>query len=107
MATIIKGSTKRGQELINRAHYNEGRDLHQVYGTVSSAKTRAYEDCLRWYLESINHDNFRIISHNTFQFSVAWECDWEYTDPKTGEVTIEPATRIETANSTYVVIHNK
>lgn len=91
---IISGATKRGQELLARARYNEGTELYHVYGNISSAKMRAMEDCKRWYRET-NGRNFRIISHNTFQFSVAWE----YDNPETGELM----TRIETANNTYIV----
>lgn len=102
---VVKGSTVKGQNLLARARYNEGRELYHVYGSVSGAKMRAYEDCLRWYHET-NGDNFRIISHNSFQFSVAWELTYEYVNPKTGEVTQEEATRIETSTNTYIVLHN-
>ena len=104
--TVVKGSTKRGQNLIYRAGCDEGYYLDDVYGSVSSAKARAWRDCIDWCAET-NGRNFRIISHNTFQFSVAWELDYEYVDNKTGEVTMERATRIETANSTYVVLLDK
>lgn len=91
---IINGATKRGQELLARARYNEGTELYHVYGNISSAKMKAMEDCRRWCYET-NGRNFHIISHNTFQFSVAWE----YDNPETGELM----TRIETANNTYIV----
>ena len=60
------------------------------------------DDRIRWYLED-NGDNFRIVSHNSFQFSVAWEMD--YVDSETGEVS--RATRIETASNSYIVLHEK
>lgn len=104
---IIKGSTAKGKNLLGRANYCEGYCLEDVYDNPSTAKYRAYNDCYRWYMDSDEPDNFRIISHNTFQFSVAWECMVEYVNPKTGEVTMEEATRIETASNTYIVLHNK
>ena len=103
---FIKGSTVRGQELINRAANWEGTDLWDVYGRVSQAKRNAYDKCREWCYKS-NGEHFRIISHNSFQFSVAWECVVEYVNPKTGEITDEKVTRIETANSTYIVLLNR
>ena len=91
---IIKGNTKRGQELLAKARNYEGFYLDDVYGNISSAKARAWRDCKDW-CDAQNGRNFHIISHNTFQFSVAWE----YDDPETGELM----TRIETASSTYIV----
>lgn len=91
---IIKGSTKRGQALLARANHFEGTDLFDVYGRYSSAKASAMRDCRRW-CEETNGYNFRIISHNTFGFSVAWN----YNIPETGEVM----TRIETPSSTYII----
>ena len=93
MATIIKGSTKRGEDLLWRARHNEGRNLWDVYGNVSSAKMRAYDECLDWYRQD-DGENFRIVFHNSFQFSVAWEMTYEG----------KPATRIETASNSYIVL---
>ena len=91
---IIKGSTKRGQQILRMAESNIGRELYDVYGSFSAEKARAMADCKRWYLED-NGYNFHICSANTFQFTVAWE----YTDEETGEVM----TRVETASNTYIV----
>ena len=90
----INGSSKRGQHLLARARRNEGTELYHVYGRISRDKMVAMDKCKEWCYQT-NGRNFRIISHNSFQFSVAWE----YDDPDTGEVM----TRIETANSTYIV----
>ena len=94
MANIIKGSTKRGQELLARASRFEGTDLSDIYGRWSSAKASAMRDCKAW-CDELNGYNFHIISHNGFGFSVAWN----YTIPETGEVM----TRIETSQSTYII----
>ena len=91
---FIKGSTKKGQVLLEKAEYNEGTELWQVYGRCSVQKEVAMENCRRRYAEDDGYD-FRIISHNTFQFSVAWN----YINRETGE----EMTRIETAGNTYII----
>lgn len=103
--TIVKGSTKRGQSLLASARYNEGTELSDVYDNYSANKGRAIRECRDWCNEA-NGDNFRIISHNSNVFSVAWEQMYEYTNPKTGEVTQEYVTRIETARHTYIVLRD-
>ncbi len=94
MAKIIKGSTKMGQTLLARASRFEGTDLSDVYGRWSSAKASAMRDCRAW-CDELNGYNFRIISHNGWGFSVAWN----YTNRETGEVM----TRIETPSCTYII----
>ena len=106
MSTIIKGSTKRGQQMLDCHRTNLGDDLFDVYGTVSKAKNVAMKNCKRW-CDEMQGRNFRITGKSCHQFTVAWECDYEYVDPKTGEVTFEPATVIKTKDNEYVVIHNK
>ena len=104
---VIKGSTSKGQALLSRANYNEGYDLWDVYGTVSAAKRSAMDWCKQECYKTAGH-GFRIISHNSFSFSVAWEhSNFEWVNPKTGEVTMEDVTRIETSSNTYVVLLNK
>lgn len=91
---IINGATKTGQKLLRKACKFEGTDLDDVYGRYSSAKANAMRDCRNWCAED-NGYNFRIISHNTSSFSVAWN----YTNEKTGE----EMTRIETSCHTYII----
>lgn len=94
MANVIKGSTKRGQELLARAKNWEGTELWHVYGSMSSAKCEAMEWCKKKCEEMKGYD-FHICSHNSHRFSVAWN----YVNEETGEVM----TRIETADNTYVI----
>lgn len=94
MATIIKANTKKAEQLLDRANYNYGRDLYDVYGSVSRAKRDAMRECKAWYLQD-SGDNFRIISYNGWAFSVAWEMTYEG----------RPATRIETSRNSYIVLH--
>lgn len=88
--TTIKASTKKGQTMLNNAKNHEGVYLWQVYGNASRAKENAWEWCFEQFTKE-NGRNFRIISHNTFAFSVAWET--------------EEGTRIETANNSYLIKH--
>ena len=94
MNGIINGATKKGQNLLERARNWEGTELWHVYGSVSRAKCEAMEKCKKWCDETGGYD-FHICSHNGFRFSVAWN----YVNPETGEVM----TRIETADSTYII----
>ncbi|MBO5828909.1 MAG: hypothetical protein J6R59_10730 [Paludibacteraceae bacterium] len=89
--TTIKATTKRGQTMLNNASYNEGYSLRDVYGNFSYAKEKAYNYCLAQCAKE-NGYNFHICSHNTFNFSVAWET--------------EEGTRIETANNSYLITNN-
>lgn len=91
---IIKGSTKTGQALLSRARHYQGTELSDIYGRYSSAKASAMRDCKAW-CNATNGKNFRIISHNGWGFSVAWE----YVNDETGEIM----TRIETPSSTYII----
>lgn len=93
---ILKASTKAGCRWIVAARSNEGYDLNDVYGRYSNAKKEAYEDCFRKYASIDGAKNFRIISHNSNFFTVAWE-----------EYGKEPKLHIETAKNSYVVLLNQ
>ena len=103
---FIKGSTKRGQNLIDGADYYKGYYLDDVYGSYSSNKARAWRACHE-ECEQMGGRNFRITGNNSNYFTVAWECEVEYVDPKTGEVTQEPITHIDTGMSVYEVLLDK
>lgn len=85
---IIKKETQQGKSMLRRANNFEGIGLEDVYGNFSHEKFYTWRDCL----EKCNKEhgkNFHICSHNTFQYSVAWE---------TSE-----GVRIETASNSYLV----
>jgi hypothetical protein len=86
--TIIKANTAKGRTMLNNARANEGTELWQIYDTYSPAKRRSFEAC-KALCYNEGGCNFRIISHNTFGYSVAWE-------------TAE-GTRIETAQNSYLI----
>lgn len=87
----IYASSKRGQSLIARAKVNQGTELRQVYTKWSLEKEREMAKCRQKCYEMDGY-NFHICSHNTWQFSVAWE-------------TVD-AYYIETAQNSYVVYKN-
>lgn len=91
---VISGATKTGQALLKRASHYEGTDLDDVYGRYSSAKASAMRDCKEWCRADDGY-NFHIVSHNTSNFSVAWN----YVNKETGEIM----TRIETSCHTYII----
>ena len=86
--TIIDANTKRGQNFIQSAYYYEGRTLADVYASPSHAKQNAFDEC-RALCYAEGGENFRIISHNTFAFSVAWD--------------VVGGLRVETAQGSYFV----
>ena len=97
MSKIIKGSTKRGQQLIETGSRYEGMWLYQVYDRWSPAKENAYNRCYDKYLNTPDHDAFSIVSHNTFSFSVSWVGTYEG----------ENALYIETSANSYIVLLDK
>ena len=88
-ATIIKSSTKKGQNMLQNARKNEGMFLDDVYGKYSPEKHHAWLDCF-YKCAGENGHNFHICSHNTFGFSVAWET--------------EKGMRIETPKNSYLIL---
>lgn len=93
---VYHGSSKTGQKFIEKANNAIGYRLEDVYTTFSNEKARAYRYCLEKYISDNNAANFRIISANTFQFSVAWDL----LNPDTLEVI---GVNIETANNSYLI----
>lgn len=85
---IIKTTTKRGQNMLDRSNNWEGYNLREVYSSFSFAKERAWDYC-RTLCRKEGGRNFRIISHNTFGFSVAWD--------------IPEGVRIETPQNSYLI----
>ena len=96
MKRYLKASTKAGYNWILRANYNEGNKLSDIYGRYSVNKENAMKWCLNQYNSTKNSENFRIISHNSNFFTVAWE-----------EYGKEPKLHIETASNSYVILLNQ
>lgn len=85
---VIKGTTKKGENMIKNASYYAGYNLSDVYGKFSKEKERAWEYCLNKCYEE-KGKNFHIYAFNTCQFCVAWE--------------VVEGVRIETAYNSYLV----
>mgnify|MGYP003499682195 CR=1 FL=1 len=66
-------TTKRGQEIMSRAWKCEAFYLAGIYDTPSTAKQKLYDDVYEMYMNDEEADNFHICSHNSFQFTVAWD----------------------------------
>ena len=67
-------------------------ELRDVYGRYSAAKERAMEWCKNKMYQMGGH-GMRILSANTFQFTVGWV----YTDKNTGKEMFN----VETARNSY------
>lgn len=67
----LNNNTKQAQHYINA--YNRSRifDIYGAYANPSTDKTRADYNC-RMMMQSEGGHGYKIISYNTFQFSVAW-----------------------------------
>lgn len=93
MKKILKASTKAGYRWILAAKNNEGYELSDIYGKYSVNKKKAYCQCLNQYIGTKNSNNFRIISHNSNFFTVAWD-----------EYGKEPKLHIETGRNSYIIL---
>ena len=90
---VVKASTCLGKQLIERGSRYDGTYLYQIYDKWSSAKQRAFDWCYEQYLSSEEHEDFSIISHNSFGFSVSWLC--------------KDGLRIETPKNSYLVVFDE
>lgn len=67
----IKANTKEGKKYFSMYYNSNAHDLHDCYKTPSTNKTRVDYFC-RLQMSKENGICYRIISFNTFHFSVAW-----------------------------------
>ena len=95
MVIMLKGNTKRGQNILSCAERNIGTELYDVYTSCSEAKRRAYAWCREQYYNDNASYGFHICSKNTNMFTVSWN----FINELTGEVM----TRYETNVNTYIV----
>lgn len=68
----IKPTTKTGRRYLNMYDRANCETLFQAYKTPSTNKTRADYFC-RAQMAKENGHGYRVISFNTFHFSVAWK----------------------------------
>ena len=67
----INNNTKKAQAYINAYNRSSIFDIREAYAKPSTDKTRADYNC-RMMMQSEGGHGYKIISYNTFQFSVAW-----------------------------------
>ena len=84
----LNNNTKKAQSFINAYNRSSMYDLQDAYANPSTDKTRADYNC-RMMMQSEGGHGYKIISYNTFQFSVAWIAG--------------DALRIETACNSFVI----
>ena len=84
----INNNTKKAQAYINAYNRSDIFSLREAYANPSTDKTRADYSCRMMMQEEGGH-GYKIISYNTFQFSVAWIAG--------------NALRIETACNSFVI----
>ena len=84
----INNNTKKAQAFINAYNRSKIFDIYEAYAKPSTDKTRADYFC-REQMQKEGGHGYKIISYNTFQFSVAWIAG--------------NALRIETACNSFVI----
>ena len=84
----INNNTKQAERYINAYNRSSMYDLQDAYANTSTEKTRADYSCRMMMQEEGGH-GYKIISYNTFQFSVAWIAG--------------NALRIETAYNSFII----
>lgn len=84
----INNNTKKAQAFINAYNRSSIFTLREAYANPSHEKTRADYSCRLMMQEEGGH-GYKIISYNTFQFSVAWIAG--------------NALRIETATNSFII----
>ena len=84
----INNNTKQAERYINAYNRSSIFDLREAYGKPSTEKTRADYSC-RMMMQKEGGHGYKIISYNTFQFSVAWIAG--------------NALRIETAYNSFII----
>ena len=95
---MIKVSTAKGKALYERTKRDCGRELNQIYSRYSEAKMHAMEECKSRYCDDPHSRDFRIISYNTYGFSVAWSTIYEL------DTVFVPGVHIETPHHSYDVV---
>ena len=67
----INNNTKQAERYINAYNRSSIFTLREAYANPSTAKTRADYNCRMMMQEEGGH-GYKIISYNTYRFSVAW-----------------------------------
>ena len=84
----LKNNTKQAERYIDAYNCSSIFTLREAYANPSDEKARADYNC-RMMMQSEGGHGYKIISYNTFQFSVAWIAG--------------NALRIETACNSFII----
>lgn len=69
---IINGKSKRAQGFLQGYYKSDLYYLTDCYNKPSIEKSLAYDVCFKKFCANDSARDFRIISYNTFQFTVGW-----------------------------------
>ena len=97
MSTILKGSTKKGENVLAMGRNCLSSSLTDLYNNYSYAKQKAYEYCVNKYLETPESNFFGVGNANTFGFTASW----------IGLYNGEHAMFVETRTNSYIVLLDK
>ena len=70
----IKSNTQKGRAYLFRYRYATLTNIYEAYKRPSAEKVRADYFC-RSQMAKENGQGYRVISYNTFNFSVAWKTE--------------------------------
>ncbi len=71
----LRKPTQEARRWVQAAQNYEGATLGQVYNRWSAEKQRAYDECYEKFCNEPNSEQFSIILHNSFHFTVSWFSD--------------------------------
>lgn len=91
--TELKGSTKRGQNIIAMGERCCWSSLSNIYDRWSDAKQRAFDWCWEQFCKDENSTAFGVGNANSFGFTASWLLT------KDGEDCL----RVETKDNSYLV----
>lgn len=90
----LNRNTKKAKSFIQQYDVSIDEYLTDVYDNPSDVKIEAFKTCYRKAVK-MNGRFLRILSHNTFTFTVGWL----YEEPETGVLMLN----VETAYNSYQI----
>lgn len=96
---ILKGSTKRGQSIIDKFNSLKGRCKSDVYKNISTGFSNAFDNLYDIFTETEKTNNGRDFRCTLHGGSWSWSCGWKFTTDEGIECV-----RYETRDNTYVVL---
>lgn len=94
MSKILKASTYNGKRVIAMSDSCIYTGLQHIYGKWSQAKQEAYDYCLDQFSKDCDSRCFGVGNANCFGFTASWLLTFKG----------EPALRVETKDTSYIVL---